>query len=43
MPAKTLPAFKAAGEPITSAVALAAIIAAAMAAAWALTPKSVSA
>ena len=37
MPAKTLTAFKAAGEPITSAVALAAIIAAAMAAAWALT------
>ena len=35
MPAKTLAAFKAAGEPITSA----AIIAAAMAAAWALTPQ----
>jgi hypothetical protein len=39
MAAQTLTAFKAAGELITSAVALAAIIAAAMPAAGALTPQ----
>ena len=39
MPAKTLTVFKTAGEPITSAVALAAIIAAAMAAAGVLIPQ----